>query len=248
MISIRAIIYIIIILLLFRYRIKQNKINSIKLMSREPHKKLLTVGSVKIEPNHIDTPVKLGNYVFKVKSVEIDIIYKTNSTILSPALHYKDNTLNIKVYIEYKGNIKIITLNGNLNNVKNLYTSNLKIDDFSTQQQHIFFTLSIKQINIQHQTRWHGLILILNKLVETNNKYIPLYKNVSVRPMKTNLLNPLTDILYDNNHHTNKTPYKNNVDNYGVISKKIKDNVQRTDDIIRQKIRKDNLRIMKEYC
>ena len=242
------ILSLVLVWLAYRYNTKPEEVNPYysefnKLISKGSNEKLLTLGSIKIEPNQVGKDVRLGNYVFKVKLVEVNTVYETSSTVLSPAFHYKDNTRNITVYIEYKGNIYTIEMNGDLNNYRNLYTSNLKIDDVSTQYHNIFYLLSVKQIYVHNQTEdWYGLVLNLNRLVETNDDKIPLYKDAFIQPTRTNLLNPENDMLYDNNYHAYRTPYRDKVDNYGVIFKKNKDNIQRTVDVIRKTIESDNSR------
>ena len=235
----------IILWLLFRYNIKPDIINPYysefnKLISK-PNNNLLSLGSIKIEPEQIDKKVRLGNYVFKVKLVHCQITYKTESTILSKAHHYKDNNRKITVYIDYNGYISTIILNGKFDNYNNLYTNNLKIDEINTQYHDIYYSLAIEQIYVHDGAEdWYGLTLVLNKNVQINDEKIKLSKNASNQPIKTNLLNPLAELLYDNNRHAYKTPYRTKVDNYGVINKDNKDNINRTINIIRETINNNN--------
>lgn len=212
-----------------------------KLITILSDNRLQTLGTVEINKNKIDKNIKLGKYNFKVKLVEVQIINESGETVLSPAFHYNDHTRIIKVYIEINKDIGIIYLKGKFNNYRNLYTSNLDLGNIKSEYYNIFYTLSIKQIYIHDITKdWYGLVLQINRLVEENNKE-PLENNAKLKPSVLNLINPQVDMVYDDNYHRYRTPFRSNVDDYGVIYKENADNSNRTTQIIRDFIDKDNI-------
>lgn len=233
-------IVIIIILLLIKSNIEINNLylefNKLVAVKND---KLSILDSIKINPNLINKKIKLNNYLLKIKKVEIIVTYNTESTILSPAFHYKDNTRNIKVIIEHKNKGYIIELNGDIDSYRNLNTTYFKIDETKTEKSNILYFVGIKEIHVHDDTNnWFDLILDFYKYEEKNTYNKPLYENT--KPIRTNLLNPNIDVFYKENTYAYKTPYKNTFDDYGYRSNEYKDNIQKSDNVIRKTIKYDN--------
>lgn len=237
---------LILIILLLSFRNTRNTRSIDKYQNFSKFNKLVSYpnqdGSVlqyiKVEPNQINQVINLGGYFFMVKLVEINIPKSKYRTILSSY----NNTKKIKVYIQYNNTIGMVELIGKVNDYKNLHTSHIKLDTISHKHYDVSHFLTIKQIYINDVTEdWHGLILVLNEFVENNTRKIPLIKDVHAQPIITNLLNPVEDIVHNNNnYHAYRTPYRSNIDLYGAVNKESKDNTRRTIDEIRKRIAIDN--------
>lgn len=197
-----------------------------------------------IKVNNVGENVTFDKYNFTIKSVVVQVIPKDNrqsKNIVSTPMHKNDGKRIITVEIELDGVLHKIKLEGGIDNYDNMYSSNVELDRIGTEFHAILYNISIHQIYVNDfDENWKDLILSINKYVE--NKKIPLEKSAQVQPIRTNLLNPISEVLYDDNGHAYRTPYRTKVDNYGVIFKANLDNIGREIENIRQTIKEDNKR------
>jgi hypothetical protein len=181
----------------------------------------------KITKDNIKKYIDFGEFIINIRLIDVQI---------------KDNKRKIIVYVEHNGDMKVMQLVGNKENYINLLSTSALLKEIKTRYHKIYYYLSIFDIYEHDITNdWYDLRIVLNKYVEDITLDEPIEKNASNQPIRINLLNPVNDIVSDNNDHVNKTPYRESIDYYGVIYKTNQDNTSRTIDEIRKTIQENNI-------